>query len=179
MEGLLSLDTQMFLLVNHLPHNAFLNALGLGLSAIGTAGVIWLFIAGVLFIFEEKKDHLVFGPLFLAGAASWFLVEKILKPLIARPRPMPDMGAIILGLDLSDSYSFPSGHATIAWALAYVLARKEPRWKWGFYVLAFLISLSRIYIGKHYPLDVLGGGIIGWAIGMVSLIIFKKLRLPR
>lgn len=177
MEGFLRLDTQVFLLINHLPHNALFNAVGLGLSAIGTAGIVWLFIAGVFFVFEEKKDHFIFAPLLLTGATSWILVEKILKPLITRPRPTAQMGAIILGLNLTDSYSFPSGHATIAWALAGVLANKEPKWKWGLYLLATLISFSRIYIGKHYPLDVIVGGLAGWGIGAVALYLTKRFQL--
>lgn len=165
---ILFFDTQLFLILNHLPHNALFNALGIGLSAIGTAGIVWLILGVILFLREEKKDHLFFAPILLSAATSWVLVEKIIKPLIARPRPTLEMGAIILGHDLAD-FSFPSGHATIAWALATVLAHKEPKWKIAFFVLAFLISFSRIYIGKHYPLDVIAGGVLGWGIGMITL----------
>ena len=164
MDGLLILDRQLFLFLNHLPHNGLFNALGLGLSAVGTAGLVWFIIGGFLFLREEKKDHLFFLPLLLSGATCLVLVNKILKPLVSRPRPDMEMDAIILGNNLAD-FSFPSGHATIAWALAYVLGVKEPRWKGALYVLAFLISLSRIYIGKHYPSDVIVGGILGWMIG--------------
>lgn len=166
MDFILSLDQQLFILLNHLPHNALLNALGLGLSAIGTAGIIWLILGGILFLREEKKDHLFFIPILVSAAASWILVEKIIKPFIARPRPTLEMGAIILGNNLAD-YSFPSGHATIAFAMAVVLSRKEPKWKWIFYTLAVLISLSRIYLGVHYPLDVVFGAFLGWGIGRI------------
>lgn len=173
MELLLSFDQDLFFFLNHLPHNALLDALGTGLSAIGTAGVIWLALGIILFLREEKKDHWFFAPIFVSAGASWILVEKIIKPLIARPRPTTEMGAIILGINLTD-YSFPSGHATIAWALATVLAHKEPKHKLFFFTLAFLISFSRIYIGKHYPLDVLAGGVLGWGIGWVSIWVEQK-----
>ena len=127
-ETLLRIDRQLFLLINHLPHNAFLNALGVGLSAIGTAGIIWLILGGILFLREEKKDHLFFAPIFLSAGASWILVEKIIKPWIARSRPALELGTIIVGDGRTD-FSFPSGHATIAWALAVVLSHKEPKWK--------------------------------------------------
>lgn len=177
MNDLLFFDQQVFLFINHLPHNGLFNALGLGLSAVGTAGIVWFIIGAWLFLREEKKDHLFFIPLLSSGVLTWVLVEKIIKPLVARPRPSIDMGAIILGNTLAD-FSFPSGHAAIAWALAYVLRVKEPRWKGALYMLAFLISLSRIYIGKHYPGDVVAGGILGWMIGYsmvkVTAHFFKK-----
>jgi len=53
--------------------------------------------------------------------------------------------------------------------MAVVLSHKEPKWKWVFFALAILISFSRIYLGKHYPLDVIAGGVLGWIIGKVSL----------
>lgn len=173
MDAILRFDSTLFLLLNHLPHNALFNALGIGLSAIGTAGIIWLILGVILFLREEKKDHLFFTPILVSAATSWVLVEKIIKPFVARPRPTLEMGAIILGNNLPD-FSFPSGHATIAWALATVLAHKEPKYKSFFFILAFLISFSRIYIGKHFPLDVVGGGFLGWGIGWLSLWIEQK-----
>lgn len=164
MDAILRFDSTLFLFLNHLPHNALFNTFGIGLSAIGTAGIVWLALGVILFLREEKKDHLFFAPILLSAVTSWLLVEKIIKPLVARPRPTLEMGAIILGLDLAD-YSFPSGHATIAWALAVVLSRKEPKWRWLFYTLALLTSFSRIYLGKHFPSDAIVGALLGTAIG--------------
>ena len=173
MEYLASLDRSLFLLINQLPHTPFIDAVVLALSGVGTAGIIWFLIGLLLFIREEKKNHWFFAPMVIAGGLSWFLVEAIIKPLVARSRPAVALGGIILGLNLSDSYSFPSGHATIAFAMVVVLSRIEPRWKTILYILAVLISLSRIYIGKHYPLDVLAGGLLGWGIGHLSLFVIK------
>ncbi len=169
--SLLFLDESLFLSINHLPHTPLTNALGLLLSGVGTAGIIWFLLGLFLFFREEKKDRLFFVPLFLAGGFSWFMVEVVLKPLAARSRPGLELGAIIVGSSLNDSYSFPSGHATIAFAMAVVLSKKEPKWKWMFYMLAVLISLSRIFLGKHYPTDVLVGAFLGWGIGKLSLIL--------
>ena len=127
---------------------------------------MWFALGVILFIREEKRDHRFFVPILLTVGASWILVEKIIKPLVARSRPALELGAIIIGDGRTD-FSFPSSHATIAWAFVVVLANKEPRWRWLFFTLATLISFSRIYLGKHYPLDVLAGGLIGWGIGQV------------
>lgn len=173
MERLLILDQQIFLIINHLPHTELTNALALAISGIGTAGLIWFIITALLFIKEEKKDQWFFLPSLFAGGTSWALVELILKPLVARVRPTELMGAIIVG-PASHDFSMPSGHATIACAMATMLAHKEPKWRWIFFTLAILISLSRIYLGKHFPLDVIIGGMIGWGIGYLSNIISRN-----
>lgn len=159
MEMLLRLDQQLFLLLNHVPHNAFFDGFALTLSGIGKAGFIWFVLGAWLFFREEKKNHWFFAPILFAGVVSWFLVEFILKPVIARPRPS----------DLLSDFSFPSGHATIAFAMAVVLSSVEPKWRRWFYGLAIAISFTRIYLGVHYPLDVLAGALLGFGIGKVTL----------
>ena len=174
MEFLLHIDRQLFLAINHLPHTGALNLLALFLSGVGTAGIVWFILAVVLFLREERKDHLFFLPVVAAGSGSWLMVELLLKPLIGRLRPDALMGAIIVGSP-SDGFSLPSGHATIAWAMAVVLAHKEPKVQWLLYGLAMLISLSRIFLGKHFPLDVVTGAGIGWGIGVVSILLSHKI----
>lgn len=168
MNTLLALDQQLFLWINHLPHERLFNLFGQFLSGIGMLGIIWFILGAWLFFKEEKKDRGFWLPILFAGSGSWLVTEAILKPLVNRLRPAVEMGAIIIGSPARDA-SFPSGHATIAFAMAAVMSKKEPRWRWGFYLLAVAISLSRIYVGKHYPLDVVGGAIIGWIIGIASL----------
>jgi len=175
MNQLIILDTSLFLSINHLLHNELLDALAKFISGIGTAGIIWFILGVYVILKEEKRDHWFFAPLLFAGVASWLIVEVFIKPMIGRLRPTAEMGAIIVGAG-NDGFSFPSGHATIAFAMAVVLSQKEPKWKWVFYALAVLISFSRIYLGKHYPLDVIGGAIIGWGIGVVSLKLLPLLK---
>ncbi len=168
MDKLLALDTSLFFLLNYLPHTAFFDLVGTFFSGIGTAGIVWFVLGAILLWKEEKKDPTLLAPLLMAGSVSWAVVEVVLKPLVGRLRPIAQFGAIVVGGD-NGGFSFPSGHATIAFAMAVVLSTKEPKWKWVFYVLAILISFSRIYLGKHYPLDVIGGGLIGWSIGVITL----------
>jgi undecaprenyl-diphosphatase len=170
----LTFDDRLFLSINHLPHSVFWDSAAGFLSGIGQWGAIWLFIAIILFFREEKRDHWFFLPSFLALSFSWTLSELLLKWVVARPRPTDLIGAIVL--TNPGNYSFPSTHATIAWAMAFVLSREEPRLRVWFYLLAFFISLSRIYLGVHYPSDILGGAILGLGIGWLAIQIEKRVR---
>ena len=174
MENLLALDLQVFLFINHWPHIPIIVIPALILSGVGTYGLVWFILGGYLFIREEEKDHLFFLPLLTAGLITISLVELFLKPLFARLRPSPETGAIIAGFTQSDTYSFPSGHAAVAFALVGIIAEKEPRWKWWLYLLAVGIALSRIYLGRHYPLDVVAGGLIGYITGKSVAYIFHR-----
>lgn len=170
---MMNIDTGVFLFINHLPHTAISDGVAKFFSLIGTAGIVWLVIGGLLFLKEERKHHLFFAPIVAAGGISYVLVELIVKPLVARMRPSVEMGAIIVG-NVKNDFSFPSGHATIAFAMAVVLSECEPKWKGWFITLAVAIALSRVYIGVHYPLDVVFGALLGWGIGVNILWIRKR-----
>lgn len=165
MQPILALDHSLFLFINHLPHTVISDTVALTLSGIGAGGLIWLALSILVFVRVERKDHWFFLPIVLALGVSYSASELILKNLIMRPRP--PMAALT-------DYSFPSSHATIAWALAVVLAAKEPRLKYFYYTLAILICLSRIYLGDHYPSDVVAGSVLGFAIGWFSLWVERK-----
>lgn len=158
---LITIDNRIFLFINHLPHTPVLDALALTLSGVlASTIVVWLLLSMWLFVREEIKDHWFFLPVVLASSLSLLITEIVLKNFFSRVRPP---GALLT------DYSFPSGHATFAWALAVVLADKEPRVRWLFNGLAFLISLSRVYLGVHYPSDVVAGMFVGLVIGYFSL----------
>ena len=89
------------------------------------------------------------------------LVTSVLKELVSRPRPAEVFG--LFELEASQmGRSFPSGHAAAAFALAGVLSWRWPRGCWAWWSLAFLIALSRVALGMHWPSDVVAGALIGW-----------------
>jgi len=93
------------------------------------------------------------------------IVELILKNTVKRLRPEFTLYNINVLFDPVSTFSFPSGHATAAFASAYILSKSFPKQKMIWYILAVLISFSRIYLGKHYPGDVIGGAVLGSVIG--------------
>lgn len=169
MEILLAIDRSLFITINHLPHTFISDNLALFFSGVGSAGFVWIGIGLFLFLKEEKKNHKFFVPILAALGLCWLLVEGVLKFLVARPRPGVLDNAIVVGS--AGWFSFPSSHAATSWAMAVILARYEPRLTWVFYLLASVISFTRIYLGVHFPLDVLVGSFIGWGIGMVALAV--------
>lgn len=175
-----SLDRALFLLVNQLPHSQGLDALALAISGIGNAGAIWIVFALYLFFREERRGWAFFTPFLTAAVFAAAASELILKPAIARLRPaMFVIQTIVVGEDIPRSFSFPSTHATLAWSLATVIAKEDPRLGRVSYVLAILVSFSRVYLGMHYPLDVVVGAALGWAIGRVCVSIFSAPAHPR
>ncbi len=159
-----SIDTAIFYAINHLPHGWLSDGFFGMLSGLGDSGFIWLVIGIWLIAREEKRDKRFFLPLGIAGGMSWFVSEVLIKSIVARIRPSNVLDHVIT-VGIPNGYSFPSSHATLAFAFAVVLSYKEPKFKRLFFLLAVLIGFSRIFLGYHYPGDVLAGAALGLLIG--------------
>jgi membrane-associated phospholipid phosphatase len=101
-----------------------------------------------------------------------YLFAKVLKEAFPRGRP----GAVLDEARLRgigpEGPGFPSGHAAVSAALAFVLFAYLPRmWRWAFVVLGVIVSLGRLYVGAHLPLDVVGGAALGVAAGALVTFI--------
>src|SRR3989338_8591577 len=162
------LDTELFTFINHLPHNYFSDSFFGFMTAIGYGVAIWVVIATVLTIRNKKITRKLFTAIIWAEVMYFFFIEYLIKNYFGRLRPQFLLPDAILPYDFSRSFSFPSGHAAIAFALSYVLGKIDRKRKVFYYFLAILISFSRIYLGKHYPSDVVGGAIVGMLIGYLS-----------
>ena len=152
----------------------FLNVFFEGLSYIGSFGVVWLFLALAISGFSWSRPWLwtrVGAAILISESISGALKEWIQRdrPAVADPDPRPIV-------ELPATYSFPSGHATVSFACATVLALAVPRLRWPLYGLAALISFSRVYVGVHYPLDVLAGAVLGVAIAIALRMLAAVLR---
>ncbi len=95
-----------------------------------------------------------------------YLFAKVVKEAFPRGRP----GAVLGGTELRgigpEGLGFPSGHAAVSAALAFVLFAYLPRaWRWAFVALGVIVSLGRLYVGAHLPLDIMGGAALGIAAG--------------
>ncbi len=142
---------------------------------VGYAGLVWVALAPALALWERRS--LVRTTAFVA-ACVWAsdLLATVLKALVARPRPFERLEQADPLIGGTVSHSFPSGHAATSFAGAVLLALLVRRAAPFLFLLAVAISFSRVYVGVHYPLDVVGGAALGTA---VALGLWALLRAPR
>ncbi|AXK72281.1 PAP2 family protein [Lysobacter sp. TY2-98] len=152
-----------------------LNSIFLAFSAVGySGGVVPADIVLVLFLaFRRHSRSATFAAIALGGSA---LLNLIAKHVFARARP-----ALWVSIAPESTYSFPSGHAMGSATLACVVAclAWNTRWRWPVIVVGVLFTLgvgmSRVYLGVHYPSDILAGwaAAIAWTLG-VRFIAFRR-----
>jgi undecaprenyl-diphosphatase len=134
-----------------------------GLSVGGRLGLLWIGIALVLCTLYRRWG--VLG-LTIVAVALADVTATGLKGLFDRPRPplrYPNQDPLVA---VPDTASFPSGHAATSFAGATILAFAFPRVAPLFYVLASAVGFSRVYLGVHYPLDIVGGAVLGTLIAL-------------
>ena len=98
------------------------------------------------------------------------ITNLVLKTAVTRIRPYDAVEGLVPLVKKLGDYSFPSGHTCASFSCAVVYYKMYPDIKGkGAMVLAVLIALSRLYVGVHYPTDVLGGAIVGWLSAILAL----------
>ena len=127
---------------------------------------MWLAIALALAVVRRRPSG--FALVLVADVAADLLAD-LGKVLVHRHRPFVHQ----LG-PATATHSFPSGHSATSFACAVVLASLAPRLRVPLYVLAVLITLSRLYNGDHYPLDVLAGAALGSIVAVVVLRVSRR-----
>lgn len=167
-------DQALFHLINGAWTTPVLDWLMPTLSRAGNSGAVWLALLGVIAVFGKRTGRTVA----LAGLFALVLghgASDALKELTVRPRPLASLLDVRLLVPEPSSYAFPSGHATSAFSAAtgvMLSARRSlkrvPLSGWGMLVLAAAISYSRVYVGVHYPTDVLAGAGLGIACGWIG-----------
>lgn len=130
------------------------------LSFVGRRGGIWI-VLGVLLALRRRSAAQGVWQMVLAIGLATLITDTVIKPAVGRLRPFEADPAIRVIDTRPETRSFPSGHSATAFAGAYALARVWPEARVGLWALAVLIGFSRIYVGAHYPLDVLGGALLG------------------
>ena len=156
-------DSAVLLFIQEHLRIAALNQPAVLISTLGNAGIFWILLGLVLTAIPKTRKA---GALSLASLLFCFLITNVfLKNAVARPRPYTQIKELVMLMPCPSDFSFPSGHAcssfATAGALTWSLRDKLRRIGYAALALALLISLSRLYVGVHYPSDVLCGVLIG------------------
>ncbi|EDM45237.1 putative membrane-associated phospholipid phosphatase [unidentified eubacterium SCB49] len=132
----------------------------------------------IFYYYKFKKGIVVLFSLFATAGITIFITE-FTKEYVARLRPnnVEALGDLIRVLLQPENYSFFSGHASSSFAITTFVVlslRKYNRYVYLFYLWPLLFIMSRIYVGVHYPSDILVGAIVGMLIGSSIYFVAKK-----
>ncbi|MBI5681866.1 MAG: phosphatase PAP2 family protein [Deltaproteobacteria bacterium] len=169
LDTILKWDTALFYLLNGVLINPFLDAVMPFIT--NKTNFLWLIIISWFAIFmltgsKGKRIALVILLVILISDQT----AGLMKHIFHRPRPCTVLTDIRLLVGCGASYSFPSNHAANIFAVMTYLSYHYRRLSPIFLIIAFLVAYSRIYVGVHYPMDVLGGIFLGLIISSVIII---------
>jgi undecaprenyl-diphosphatase len=153
-----------------------LNPLFKGLSLVGTVGLIWIVIALGLGIAWRRYGLIAMTALAVAAAD---LSATALKHVFDVERPSSRYATPKPLVHAPTDPSFPSGHSATSFAAATILTLAVPRLAPAWFTLAAAIAFSRIYVGVHYPLDIVGGALLGAAIALLMREASRRLSRAR
>jgi membrane-associated phospholipid phosphatase len=182
-DQLLQLDRHLFYFINHDLTNPFFDLIMPWLRNAKFWIPLYLFVI-VFCIWKFKKQGIIIIILIaLSAGFADFTSASIVKPLVKRARPCNDpvvSQTDITRINCGTGYSFPSTHATDHFAMAFfviLIFYKRWRWIWFWGILwASTISFAQVYVGVHYPVDVICGAAYGMLVGWLFAWLFKKLQ---
>ncbi|MBQ3268682.1 MAG: phosphatase PAP2 family protein [Clostridia bacterium] len=181
MDAILNFDSSILLWIQDSLRAGFLTPVVKVITHLGDKGALWILITLALLCFRKtRRLGILCG---IAMAIGLVVTNLVIKNWVARVRPYEVIPGLNCIVGLADDWSFPSGHTTNSLACGWVLFRKAPR-RWQrvcALVMAMLISLSRLYVGIHYPTDVLGGAVIGICSACLAMWLFPMIekRFPK
>ena len=150
----------------------WLDTFMIAISWLGNNGLVWCVMAVVLLLRPKTRYHGLLCA--MALLLSLLLCNVLLKNLLARPRPYEVLTWLQPLILPPQDFSFPSGHASSSFAAAASLIGLEKKWTVPAFMLASLISLSRLYVGVHYPSDVLGGLLLGLSCAYLARLLGRR-----
>ena len=169
----MSADASILVWIQNNVRSAWLSPATIFITHLGDAGLFWILLTLGLLCF--RKTRRLGAICALSMLLGMVVTNLLLKNWVRRVRPYEVVASLERIVSAQKDWSFPSGHTTNSFACAWVLFRSAPK-RWGMpaLVLAALIGLSRLYVGVHYPTDVLVGLIIGVACAEAALRLMKR-----
>ena len=170
--GIVEMDKDILLYIQDHWRGGFFDGFFSLITHLGDVGIFWMVLTAILLCFKKTRKAGFVSALALVG--SVLLNNVILKNLIGRERPYNVFEELYLlkGIKEASDASFPSGHTAASFASCVaILPNVKKRWWAPLILMAVLISFSRIYIGIHYPSDIVGGFVSGVILGILANVI--------
>ena len=187
MEALMQFESNILLWIQEYIRNDFLDPIVKFITHSGDHGYLWITLLVILLCIPKTRRAALIG----AGTLLFtFIVTNLcLKPLIGRTRPYEVIEGLTRIIEKQSDRSFPSGHTANSMAVGVSLFLVSRKYEflgdkklyfpksagWAVLVWSVLVGLSRLYVGVHYPTDVLGGAIIAIVNAIIVLGGYKKI----
>ncbi len=174
MDALLELDASILLWIQENMRTDLMTTIMKGITRLGDNGTLWIVLT-VLFLVLNKTRRVGLTSA-VALIITFLTVNLGIKNAVARTRPYEVIDGLINLVEKQHDFSFPSGHSAHAFAVGVVILIMMPK-KFGvpIFIISILMAYSRLYIGVHYPSDVIAGALIGTIIAFLSIFIVNKL----
>lgn len=186
MGGLLQVEANILLWIQENLRNDFLDPIVKFITHLGDHGYLWIALLLILICIPKTRKAGLIGA---AALLMTFIITNLcLKPLIARVRPYEVIEGLERIIEKQSDRSFPSGHTANSMAVGvslWIISRNFDKLGdkklyfpkaagWFVWILSILIGLSRLYVGVHYPTDVLGGAIVAIVDAVMVFTVYKK-----
>lgn len=172
MEKLLQMEESILIWIQENLRSEVMTVIMRCITKLGNYSILWLALAVVFLMYKNTRQ--VGVTTLVAIGLNTVVTNLIIKNVVERTRPYEVIEGLNILIEKQSDFSFPSGHSSHAFAAGVVLFMMLPR-KAGvpILVLSGLIAFSRLYLGVHYPSDVIAGCLIGAVIGILSVVIVK------
>ena len=187
MEALIHFESNILLWIQEYIRSDFLNPIVRFITHSGDDGYLWIALLMILLCIPKTRKAALIGA---ATLILTFIVTNLcLKPLIGRTRPYEVIDGLTRIIEKQSDRSFPSGHTANSMAVGVSLWLVSKKYEligdkklyfpkaagWIVLIWSVLVGLSRLYVGVHYPTDVLGGAIIAIVNALIVFEVYKKL----
>lgn len=182
LDKLLTWDRETFIYLNNLGIEQYDHFWSIATNITTWIPLYLLFVFLVSYQRTKKEIYYRIGTAILL-LLFVLILTGVTKELIGRLRPSnnTEINTLIRIIKSSDGFSFFSGHASFAFALTTMVVlfvKDKFKWIWAFYIWPIFLALSRIYVGVHYPIDILTGAFVGFVSANIFYGLYVKFIVP-
>lgn len=164
---LYSIDVTILYFFNHLLSCGALDRFFTTITNVNNWYITYIILLCISFIKGGRRGKIAAIGILILILVTDQVSAGIIKDTFHRIRPCGALKDVITPLGCNGTFSFPSNHAVNNFAAAFFFYKLFPKLKWALFIAASLVAISRVYVGLHYPSDILGGAIIGSAFGYI------------